>query len=199
MASPGGGTQLNLAKIGLPARIGVGAGFFILIALTYWVMFYTDVSSKIESSKTMSSQLNADLAAQQQAQASYFADRDELALRQQRQRELNKVLPAESEQAAFLSSIQQVSNVSGIDLKGWTPMDEKTEAFFAKVPMRLDVTGKFHQIAKFAYEIGKLDRIINIENIQLQQPKLEGDDMIITAHCLATTFHMIPPKQEPKK
>src|SRR5437899_3411919 len=144
MAAPGG-TQLNLAKVGLPARILVGAGFFSLIALTYWVVFYTDVSSKIESSKTASSQLNADLAAQQQAQASYFADRDELALRQQRQRELNKVLPAESEQAAFLSSIQQVSNVSGIDLKGWTPMDEKTEAFFAKVPMRLDVTGKFHQ------------------------------------------------------
>ena len=197
MATPAA-ASFNLAKIGMPARIAVGAAFFVLVALTYWVMFYTDVSSKIEASKTLTSSLNADLASQQQAQASYFADRDELALRQQRQRELNKVLPADSEQAAFLSSIQQVSNVSGIDLKGWTPLDEKNEAFFAKVPMRLDITGKFHQIAKFAFEIGKLDRIINVENIQLQQPKLDGDDMILTAHCLATTFHMLAPK-EPKK
>jgi len=197
MATPAA-ASFNLAKIGMPARIAVGAAFFVLVALTYWVMFYTDVSSKIEASKTLTSSLNAELAGQQQAQASYFADRDELALRQQRQRELNKVLPADSEQAAFLSSIQQVSNVSGIDLKGWTPLDEKNEAFFAKVPMRLDITGKFHQIAKFAFEIGKLDRIINVENIQLQQPKLDGDDMILSAHCLATTFHMLAPK-EPKK
>src|SRR5262249_46590901 len=158
-----------------------------LVALTYWVMFYTDVSSKIDAAKTMSSQLNAELATQQQAQASYFADRDELALRQQRQRELNKVLPAEAEQATFLSAIQQVSNVSGIDLQGWTPMDEKSEAFFAKVPMRIDVIGHFHQIAKFAYEIGKLDRIINVENIVLEQPKLEGDEITLKGHCLATT------------
>lgn len=198
MATPGS-PSLNLAKVGLPARIGIGVGFAALVALTYWVMFYTDVSSKIDSAKTMSSTLNADLASQQQAQASYFADRDELALRQQRQRELNKVLPAEAEQAAFLSAIQQVSNVSGIDLQGWTPMDERTETFFAKVPMRIDVTGRFHQIAKFAYEIGKLDRIINVENISMAQPHVEGDDVILRAHCLATTFHMLPPKPEPKK
>ena len=68
--------------------------------------------------------MNADLATQKQAQASYFADRDELALRQQRQRELNKVLPQTTEQAAFLSAIQQVSNVSGIDLKAWQPLEE---------------------------------------------------------------------------
>jgi type IV pilus assembly protein PilO len=78
-------------------------------------------------------------------------------------------------------------------------MDEKTETFFAKVPMRIDVTGRFHQIAKFAYEIGKLDRIINVENISMAQPKLEGDDVVLKAHCLATTFHMLPPKPEPKK
>lgn len=198
MATPGT-PGFSLAKLNMPARIGVGAVLCVLVALVYWVMFYTDVSSKIDAAQVGSSQLNAELASQQQAQASYFADRDELALRQQRQRELNKVLPAEAEQAAFLSAIQQVSNVSGIDLQGWTPMDEKTEAFFAKVPMRIDITGKFHQIAKFAYEIGKLDRIINVENIALESPKLEGDDVILRAHCLATTFHMLGAKPEVKK
>jgi len=93
MATPGA-PSFNLAKLSMPARIGVGAVLVVLVGLTYWVMFYTDVSSKIETAKTASSSLNADLATQQQAQASYFADRDELALRQQRQRELNKVLPA---------------------------------------------------------------------------------------------------------
>jgi type IV pilus assembly protein PilO len=189
MATPP--TSLNLAKIPLPARVGLGAGAAVLCALTYWVIFYTAVSSKIDSTRKVGIQLGSDLAAQKQAQASYFADRDELALRQQRQRELNKVLPETTEQAAFLSAIQQVSNVSGIDLKAWQPLEERQEAFFAKVPMRLEMTGKFHQVAKFAYEIGKLDRIINVENIQLGSPRKEGEDVIMSARCLATTFHMI--------
>ena len=40
--------------------------------------------------------------------------------------------------------------------------------------MRLELTGRFHQVAKFAYDIGRLDRIINVENIQLWRPEKEG-------------------------
>jgi len=189
MATPAP-TGLSLAKLPMPARVGLGAAVMFLAALTYWVIFYTAVASKIESTRKSGFQLASDLATQKQAQASYFADRDELALRQQRQRELNKVLPETTEQAAFLSAIQQVSNVSGINLKAWQPLEERQEAFFAKVPMRLEMTGKFHQVAKFAYEIGKLDRIINVENIQMTMPHKEGEDVVLSARCLATTFHM---------
>ena len=31
-----------------------------------------------------------------------------------------------------------------------------------KVPMKLQITGRFHQIAKFVYEVGKQDRIIGV-------------------------------------
>jgi type IV pilus assembly protein PilO len=189
MANPA--ANFNLAKIGVPARIGIGLGIVAVTALTYWVIFYSAVSEKITKARGQGISLNNDLAAQKQAQASYFADRDELALRQQRQRELNKVLPESTEQAAFLSAVQQVSNVSGLDLKSWQPLDERQETFFAKVPMRLELTGTFHQVAKFAYDIGRLDRIINVENIQIGGPRKDGDNVVITAHCLATTFHAI--------
>ena len=49
------------------------------------------------------------------------------------------------------------------------------QEFFAKVPMKLTLAGKFHQVAKFFYGVGQLDRIINIENIQ-HQDAAEGDD-----------------------
>ena len=57
--------------------------------------------------------------------------------------------------------------------------------------MRLQITGRFHQIAKFIYEVGKQDRIINMENLELSDPKVEGDDVVLKASCLATTFHLI--------
>jgi type IV pilus assembly protein PilO len=161
------------------------------------MVFFTDVSSKIDRAVRQAGEMQAELAKQQQAQASYLVDRDELVMRQQRQRELNKVLPADSEAAAFLSSIQQVSNVSGVDLQGWKPEEEQSQTFFAKVPMRLELQGRFHQIAKFMYEIGRLDRIINVENIALSDPKLQGDDVVLKVKCLATTFHALKPKTAP--
>src|SRR5580658_10489351 len=148
----------SLAKLPMPARIGAGGVFVVLIALVYWVIFYTEVSAKIESANRASNDLQTELAREQQAQAGYLVDRDELVMRQQRQRDLNKVLPADTEAAAFLSALQQVSNISGVDLKGWKPEDEQAQTFFAKVPMRLELTGHFHQIAKFMYEVGRLDR-----------------------------------------
>ena len=60
--------------------------------------------------------------------------------------------------------------------------------------MRIELTGRFHQIAKFAYELGKVDRIINVENIELTDPAIVGDEVILKARCLATAFHAIAPK-----
>jgi type IV pilus assembly protein PilO len=187
-----------LLKLPLWAKFTVGAGMCLLTAGAYWFIFYSDVAMKIRGAEGQKKTLRDDLAQQQQAEASYFADRDELALREQRARELNKVLPPESETDAFLSSVQTSANAAGIDLKGYAPLDEVPQNFYAKVPMKLDVTGKFHQIAKFAFELGRSDRIINVENIELTEPKIEGDEVILKAHCLATAFHAIKPKEAPR-
>ena len=192
MASPL--AKLSLSTLSLPARIGVGVFAFMATGVLYWVIFFTDISSKIDGLTRHAADLQTELAKAQQAQAGYLVDRDELVMREQRQRELNKVLPADSEAAAFLSSIQQVSNVSGIDLQGWKPEEEVSQAYFAKVPMRLELKGRFHQVAKFMYEVGRLDRIINVENIELSDPKVEGDDVVLHVKCLATTFHALKPK-----
>ena len=57
--------------------------------------------------------------------------------------------------------------------------------------MRLEMTGRFQQIAKFAFELGKSDRIINVENIELTEPKVVGDEVILKGKCLATAFHAL--------
>jgi type IV pilus assembly protein PilO len=181
-------------RIPLIGQIGIGTILVVLVAVGYYVTLHTDVASKIDDAHRKTGDLESQLAQARQAQASYIADRDELQMRQQRQKELNKILPADTEVASFLSALQQVSNISGIDLKAWQPMDEKTEAFFAKVPMKLEITGKFHQIGKFMYEVGKQDRIINMENVELSDPKAEGDEITMKAKVLATTFHLLKAK-----
>lgn len=183
--------SFSLNRLPIAGKIGVGAVLCSLLAVAYYVMLHTDVAARIDREKRTTGELEAELSRQRQSQASYFADRDELAMRQQKQRDLNKVLPTDTEAATFLSAIQGVSNISGIDLKAWTPMEEVPAAFYAKVPMRLQITGRFHQIAKFIYEVGKQDRIINMENLELSDPKLEGEDVVLKGNLLATTFHLL--------
>jgi len=182
---------ISLNRLPIAGKIGVGLFLCGLLGVAYYVLLHTDQASKIDHEKNRTGELETELSKTKQAQASYFADRDELAMRQQKQREWNKVLPTETEAATFLSAIQTVSNISGIDLKAWSPMEEIPQTFYAKVPMRLEITGRFHQIAKFAYEIGKQDRIINMENLELTDPAVQGEDVVMKATCLATSFHLL--------
>ncbi|HVJ91002.1 MAG TPA: type 4a pilus biogenesis protein PilO [Labilithrix sp.] len=183
--------SLSVNRLPLVGKIGVGAIFCALIGVAYYVVLHTDVAARIDRERKKTSELETELSKVKQSQASYFADRDELAMRQQKQREWNKVLPTDTEAATFLSALQAVSNISGVDLKAWSPMDEVPQTFYAKVPMKLQLTGRFHQIAKFVYEVGKQDRIINMENLELSDPKSEGEDVVLKANCLATTFHLL--------
>jgi type IV pilus assembly protein PilO len=187
-------TPSVLARVPAWGKVVAGVLAALLTAGVYWFFFYSDVAAKIEGANRQRTAVRNELAAQQQAQASYFADRDELAVREQRSRELNKVLPPDAEEDAFLSSVQTASNAAGIDLKGYAPQEEVAQSFYAKVPMKLEMTGKFHQIAKFAYELGKMDRIINVENIELTEPHVIGDEVILKGRCLATAFHALNAK-----
>ncbi|MBX3199000.1 MAG: type 4a pilus biogenesis protein PilO [Labilithrix sp.] len=189
--------SLSLNRLPIVGKIGVGTLFCVLLGVAYYVLLHTDVAARTDRERSRTSELETELSKVKQSQASYFADRDELAMRQQKQRELNKVLPTDTEAATFLSALQAVSNISGIDLKAWAPMDEVPQTFYAKVPMKLQISGRFHQIAKFVYEVGKQDRIINMENLELGDPKIEGEDIVLKATCLATTFHLLKPGAAP--
>jgi type IV pilus assembly protein PilO len=179
------------------AKLAVGGLFALLLLVGFVLVFYTDMEDSITKEKSRTAQLNADLAQQKRAEETYFKDRDDLAVREQKQREYNRILPADAEPAAFLSAIQAVANIAGVNLKGWQPMEEVKETFFARVPMKLELEGKFHQIARFTYEIGKTDRIINVENLEVSDPKEVGEDLVLKAKCLATTFHTLKPAAAP--
>ena len=186
--------ESTFAKLGAPAKAGIVFAIMALIGLGYWVVLYSDVSAKITAAENLNTAKRKELTDQQAVQKTYLANKDELARRQQQQGELNRVLPAEAEAPSFLSALQQIANISGIDLKGWQPMDEQAQTFYAKVPMRLEMTGKFHQIAKFTYEAARVQRIMNVENLELTDPRVEGDEVKLKAKCIAIAFHAVKPK-----
>jgi type IV pilus assembly protein PilO len=187
--------EFTLAKLPLVAKIGIGAGLLAVSFVAYFVIFYGDLASSIKAAESKERTLREQLAQARKAEFEYQKDLGDLTDRQQRQRELNKVLPTTTEYPAFLSSIQNVANLSGVALTAWTPNPEVTEQFYARVPMRLSLSGRYHQVAKFFYGVGQLDRITNVENIVIKDAKEQGEDVLIRVEALATAFRAIDDAQ----
>jgi type IV pilus assembly protein PilO len=180
-----------LTKLPPVARLAVGLGVLVLVGVAYFVIFYGDIESSIKAAQGQEQTLRNGLSDARKNEFAYQKDLAELTDRQHRQRELNKVLPVDTEYPSFLSAVQSVANVSGIGLTAWAPQPEVSEQFYARVPMKVTLIGRYHQVAKFFYGVGQLDRIINMENISLTDPKLQGDDVVVRAEALATAFRSL--------
>lgn len=181
-----------LAKLPLIAKVGVGALFVALIGVAYFVVFYGDLASSITAAKSTEVRLRGELSDARKAEFSYQQDLTELSQRQQHQRELVKILPTETEYPAFLSAVQNVANVAGVGLTAWSPLPEAPEQFYSRVPMKVQLRGRYHQVAKFFHGVGQLDRVINMENIALTDAKAEGEDIVVKVEALATAFRAKP-------
>ena len=188
--------ELALNRLPLAGKIGLGVGMVALVWVAYAVVFYSDVSDKMAAADRKRETLMAELGDARKAEYAYQKDLAELSARQQRQRELNKVLPTSTEYPAFLSAVQNVANVAGVALTAWSPQTEVPEKFYARVPMKLELSGRYHQVAKFFYGVGQLDRIINMENIALSDPKVLGEDVVLKVEGLATAFRALEAKEQ---
>jgi type IV pilus assembly protein PilO len=175
----------------MPAKVGIGVVLLALPLAAYFIVFDSEVQAEIDAAVGKNQKLQADLKQAQAAEAAYQRDLQDLAERERNKRELMKILPVTTEYPAFLSALQSVANLVGVELRAWTPLEEVPEEFYARVPMRVELSGRFHQIAKFLYNVGQLERIINMENLSITQPQTVDADIRLTVNVLATAFHAL--------
>ena len=180
-------------KIGTGARILLGLAGLAVVALVYYFFFWNDLSNAVTAAKDRNGQLQQEDAAASLAYKAYVDDSTKLEEKKARARDLNKVLPETAEIASFLQAVNQQAEIAGLKVKTVNPMESQKQPFYARVPVKLSVTGKFHQIAKFFAGISRLDRIINVENIEMGQPKIgDNEETTLQASCLTTMFHALP-------
>jgi type IV pilus assembly protein PilO len=53
------------------------------------------------------------------------------------------------------------------------------------------VRGGYHQVATFFDRVGQLDRIVNVSEISMKSPKLEGRSLVVETACSAVTFRFL--------
>jgi type IV pilus assembly protein PilO len=184
-----------LSRLQPAVKLGLSVGILAAVGAGYFFFFHADIGDQLSAAQTAGVGLTEELNKARAAEQAYQKDLAELAEREQRQKELNKILPSTTEYPAFLSAVQSAANTSGVSLSAWTPREQVPGKYYAKVPMKVELTGHFHQIARFFYNVGQLDRIINMENISMTDPSLSGGEVMLKAEALATAFHVLDPAE----
>ena len=100
-------------------------------------------------------------------------------------------LPEGREIADLLSNIAASARAVGLDLTLFRQKPETYSEFYADVPVQMEMRGTYHELAAFMDRVKRLDRIVNVADIQLRQPRVEGDVVLLSASCTATTFRFL--------
>ena len=81
---------------------------------------------------------------------------------------LLKQLPGKAEMDALLTDINQAGLGRGLQFELFRPAPAETRRdFYAELPIAIRITGNYHDIGAFASDIGKLSRIVTLNDIAL--------------------------------
>ena len=107
-------------------------------------------------------------------------------------------LPDRKEIPDLLSSLSTKAREAGLEILLFRPRAENFQEFYAEIPVDIVVRGGFFNAVTFFDEVGKLNRLVNIDNIDLKNPKVGGDQVALEISTLATTYRFLDEAERKK-
>jgi len=164
-------------------------GVLALLGGAYYTLVHGSISSELTAANERQTQLQDQIRDAERREKQYLELTQELANREVADRQNRRVLPENAEIAAFLQDLNRVAELSGLSIRLVEPRPELRQELYSKIPVVLALTGRFHQMGKFFYNVSKLDRAISMENIRMTQPKLlPSGEVVIDVDVRATTY-----------
>jgi len=80
---------------------------------------------------------------------------------------LLRQLPGKTEVPSLLVDISQTGLSAGLEEKLFQPQPEQKKDFYAELPIRIRLTGSYHQFGQFVSGIAALPRIVTLHDIQI--------------------------------
>lgn len=186
----------SFAKLPVAGKLGLLALLVGVIGAVYYFAFHLSVANDLAGAQTRHRSLRTEVEQAQARNAEYMRLRAELAAREGLDRGNLRALPESAETASFLRDLNRIAELSGLRIRLVEPRPEEPETHYVRLPVNLRVSGRYHQLARFFYNVSRLDRLISMENIHLSNPELVGEEVLISVEVLATTYRR-PSEEEP--
>ena len=179
-------------------RLGILAATIILVAALYYSFLYSPRSDEVAKlADSVEIARNEKVVKQQKAANLPRLQQDHKRLDMELQKALAQ-LPNDKQMAVLLSTISAKAQQAGLDVLLFRPRAETFQEFYAEVPVDITVKGKFYNTVSFFDEVGRLNRLINIDNIGFKNPTVSGDGVILETTSVATAFRFLSDAERKK-
>lgn len=92
---------------------------------------------------------------------------------------LLKQLPNKAEVESLLIEINQSGMGRGLQFELFKPGQEIVKDFYAELPINVRLTGNYHDFGAFAGDIGRLSRIVTLNNISISANPQSKDGTLV--------------------
>ncbi|MCB0271599.1 MAG: type 4a pilus biogenesis protein PilO [Bdellovibrionales bacterium] len=77
---------------------------------------------------------------------------------------------------------------ANIDLLSFKPGNLSRKDFYSELVLDVRLRGSYHRIAEFIDRVGKLDRIVNVNNINFSGQSVQKNETILEMNTIVTTY-----------
>jgi type IV pilus assembly protein PilO len=162
-------------------------GLLILVAGYYFVVSKT--LEDLESRRQAEQQLRQQFVFKYRQAVNLEAYREQLAQLKESFETMRRQLPDSNEIANLLVEITQAGLGRGLEFKLFQPGEAKPAGFYAELPISIEVTGSYHQLAEFASDVAGFPRIVTLHDLSLTP--LGKDSDLLVMKGMAKTYQYV--------
>lgn len=157
-------------------RIGTAPLFiraFLMLLLAAAVVFaawHYMVKPQIEKRATLEAkeiELRTKFDSEQAKAANRAAYAEQLEEMEKTFNVMLRQLPNKTDIESLLVDLSQTSVAAGLDVEYFKPDTEVPREFYAEYPIKISVTGQYHQFGQFISGLAALPRIVTLNNIDI--------------------------------
>ena len=176
----------KVEKIKMPIRIVIFAGTIVLLAGLFIWLVYLPYDEEITKSREAIAKLQQEINKAKARASNLKRFEVEYAEVDAQFQEALKLLPNTKEIPSLLKSITQLGTDSQLEFLLFSPQRERAQDFFMEIPVSIEVSGTYHNVAIFFDKVGQMERIVNILNVSMTPQKERSTTL--TTRCDAVTY-----------
>lgn len=148
-------------------RITVLLGLFLVVLLAGWWFVWSDQLDELTARQQDELKLKEEFVAKKTRAVNLDLYTQQLNEIDRSFGALLKQLPNKSEVESLLIEINQSGMGRGLQFDLFKPGQEISKDFYAELPINVRLTGSYHDFGAFAGDIGRLSRIVTLNNISI--------------------------------
>ena len=166
--------NLDIKDVGNWPVVIKGGAIAIICAVVLAAGIWFDTRSQydeLEQARKKEVMLKADFVAKQHKAANLAIYKQQMEEMKRSFGTMLRQLPSKTEIAELLVDISQTGLNNGLEFELFKPEAEVPEDFYAVLPIKIKVTGDYHEFGKFVSDVAVLPRIVTLHDINITPSK----------------------------